>query len=116
PHAGEFARLFPDLDPADRVRSVRAAAHRCGAVVLLKGHRTVVADPHGRLAVNTSGSAYLATAGSGDILSGIAGSLLATGIDPLTAAALAAHVHGRAGERAEVRRTAGASALLDLLW
>jgi len=115
PHAGEFARLFGDLDPADRVRSVRAAAVRSGAVVLLKGHRTVVADPSGALAINTSGSPWLATAGSGDVLSGLAGSLLAAGLDPLLAAAVAAHLHGRAGERAAVAGRPGASALLDLL-
>ncbi|MBN9163276.1 MAG: NAD(P)H-hydrate dehydratase [Myxococcales bacterium] len=115
PHAGEFARLFPDLDPADRPASVRAAAARSGAIVLLKGHRTVLADPAGRTMINTSGSPWLATAGSGDVLAGMAGSLLATGLDPLTAVALAAHIHGRAGERAAAAGRAGASALLDLL-
>ncbi len=115
PHAGEFARLFPDLDPTDRVASVRAASARSGAAVLLKGHRTVIADPAGHLAVNTAGSPWLATAGSGDVLSGVAGSLLAAGLVPLMAAALAAHVHGRAGERAALAGRPGASALLDLL-
>jgi hydroxyethylthiazole kinase-like uncharacterized protein yjeF len=115
PHAGEFVRLFPDLDPADRPASVRAAAVRSGAIVLLKGHRTVLADPAGRTMINTSGSPWLATAGSGDVLAGMAGSLLATGLAPLTAVALAAHIHGRAGERAAAAGRAGASALLDLL-
>ncbi len=115
PHAGEFARLFPDLDPADRVRSVRAAAARSGAVVLLKGYRTVIADPAGALAVNTSGSPQLASAGSGDVLAGMIGSLLASGMDPLLAAALGAHIHGRAGQRAAAAGRAGSSALLDLL-
>jgi len=118
PHAGEFARLFPDLDPggeAGRLAAVRAAAARCGAVVLLKGHRTVIAGPDGDAFVNTSGSPYLATAGSGDVLSGLAGALLSAGLDGLTAAALAAFRHGRAGERVAAARRAGASALLDHL-
>lgn len=115
PHAGEFARLFSDLDPADRIGSVRAAASRSGALVLLKGHRTVIADPSGALVVNTSGSPWLATAGSGDVLTGMIGSLLAAGLQPLQAAALAAHLHGRAGERAALAGRPGASALLDFL-
>ena len=115
PHGGEFARLFPDLDQADRLGATRAAAVRSGAVVLLKGHRTVTADPAGRTFINTAGSPWLATAGSGDVLAGMAGSLLATGLDAATAVALAAHLHGRAGERAAQRRSAGASALLDVL-
>lgn len=118
PHVGEFARLFPDLDPAGpagRLAAARTAASRSGAVVLLKGHRTVIAAPDGRAFVNMSGSPYLATAGSGDVLSGVAGALLSAGMDGLEAVAVAAHVHGRAGERAAAAQTAGASALLDLL-
>lgn len=111
PHAREFARLFPDLDPDDRLGSTRAAAAGSGAVVLLKGHRTVVAAPDGRTAVNHTGSGWLATAGSGDVLSGIIGSLLATGLDPFEAAALGAHLHGRAGERAEQAGEYGAQQL-----
>ncbi len=88
PHDREFARLFPDLDPADRLASVRSAAARSGATVLLKGHRTLIADPIGRVAVNTTGSSWLATAGSGDVLSGIIGSLLATGLPAWEAAAI----------------------------
>ena len=115
PHAGEFARLFPDLDPAQRLASARAAAARSGVTVLLKGHRTVIAAPDGRTAINLTGSGWLATAGSGDVLSGLLGSVLATGLDPFTAAVVAAHVHGRAGERAEASGRAGAQALWDYL-
>ncbi len=111
PHDREFARLFPDLDPADRLASVRAAAARSGATVLLKGHRTLIADPSGRVAVNTTGSSWLATAGSGDVLSGIIGSLLAQGLTAWAAAAVGAHLHGRAGERATKDRAPGAEAL-----
>lgn len=115
PHAGEFARLFPDLDPTDRLGSVRAAAARTEAIVLLKGHRTLVAAPDGRVLVNTTGSSWLATAGSGDILSGVIGSLLAAGLPPQLAAAAGAHLHGRAGERAERDQAAGATALWNRL-
>lgn len=107
PHEGEFARLFPDLDLADRLAAVRAAAARTGVTVLLKGHRTLVASA-GRTAINTSGSAWLASAGSGDVLSGVIGSLLAHGLDPFRAAAMGAHLHGRAGERAAAAGVAGA--------
>jgi hydroxyethylthiazole kinase-like uncharacterized protein yjeF len=115
PHAGEFSRLFPDLDPIDRLTSVRAAAARTGAMVLLKGHRTVIATPDGRAAVNTVTSSWLATAGSGDVLSGVVGSLLAAGLEPLRAAALGAVLHGRAGQRAALAGHPGASALIPML-
>lgn len=115
PHAGEFGRLWPDLDPADRVASARSAARQSDAVVLLKGDRTVIAAPDGRTAVNLSGSGWLATAGSGDVLSGIIGSLLAAGLDPFVAAAVGAQLHGRAGERAQAAGRAGAQALWDYL-
>lgn len=113
PHDREFARLFPDLDLSDRLGSVRAAAAASGATVLLKGHRTLIADPGGRVAVNTTGSSWLATAGSGDVLSGIIGSLLAGGLTAWEAAAAGAHLHGRAGERAAADRAPGATALWD---
>lgn len=115
PHSGEFARLWPDLDPQDRLRSARTAARRSGAVVLLKGPRTLVAAPDGRVAVNQSGNGWLATAGSGDVLSGVIGSLLAAGLEPFLAAAVGAQLHGRAGERARVAGRAGAQALWDFL-
>jgi NAD(P)H-hydrate repair Nnr-like enzyme with NAD(P)H-hydrate dehydratase domain len=65
--------------------------------VLLKGSTTVVAEPGGAVRVNPTGTAWLATAGSGDVLSGLAGSLLAAGLAPLDAASAAAHLHGLAG-------------------
>ena len=83
--------------------------------MLLKGHRTLIAEPGGQAAVNLSGSSWLATAGSGDVLSGVIGSLLATGLPPLLAAAAGAFLHGRAGERAERTGLFGAQVLWDHL-
>jgi len=115
PHDREFARVFPEIGLTDRLAAVRAAAAQSGATVLLKGHRTLVAEPGGQAAVNLSGSSWLATAGSGDVLSGVIGSLLATGLPPLIAAAAGAFLHGRAGERAERSGLFGAQVLWEHL-
>jgi NAD(P)H-hydrate epimerase len=96
PHAAEFARLAGSPPGEDRIASVRDLARRAGAVVLLKGSTTVVADPDGRVLIAASGSPRLATAGTGDVLSGVIGAFVARGLAPLEAAALGAHVHGRA--------------------
>ncbi|MGA2530141.1 MAG: NAD(P)H-hydrate dehydratase [Acidimicrobiales bacterium] len=102
PHDGEYERLARggdgiDAHPGpDRVAAARSLAARLGAVVLLKGSTTAVAAPDGACLLVTSGSSRLATAGTGDVLSGIVGAFLARGLDPLRAAALGAHVHGRA--------------------
>lgn len=98
PHDREFTRLF-DLD-ADRVASARTAARVTGATVLLKGNATVIAEPSGRVWLNRTGTPWLATAGSGDVLSGLIGSLLAAGLPGGPAAAAAAHLHGLAGQLA----------------
>lgn len=100
PHVGEFARLTGvkarDLD-ADRPAHVRALAEHTGTVTLLKGSRTVIAEPGGRLFVNVTGSPTLATAGTGDILTGMLGGLLARGATSSESAAAAAYLHGLAG-------------------
>jgi hydroxyethylthiazole kinase-like uncharacterized protein yjeF len=99
PHDREFARFGSEVG-ADRIGAARRLAADLGAVVLLKGAATVVAAPGGQVFVNGTGTPWLATAGTGDVLSGIAGALLATGLPPAEAAAVAAHVHGRAGQLA----------------
>lgn len=97
PHEGEFAALTGGPPGADRLSSVRDLAVVTGATVLLKGSTTLVAGPDGRVLVATSGDPRLATAGTGDVLTGILAALLARGTAPLEAAAAAAHLHGRAG-------------------
>ncbi len=97
PHEGEFARLTGTAAGPDRITAVRALAASTGAVVLLKGPATVVADPDGAVLVSTTGDARLATAGTGDVLTGVVAAFLAGGASPLQAAAGAAFLHGRAG-------------------
>lgn len=97
PHAGEFSRLAGDPG-TDRVAAARSAAERFDATVLLKGHSTVVAAPDGRVLVNAFAHAWPATAGSGDVLTGLIGALLAAGLDPLIACGSAAYVHSVAAE------------------
>jgi hydroxyethylthiazole kinase-like uncharacterized protein yjeF len=96
PHAGEFARLAPDAS-GTRLHQAADRARHWGATVLLKGNHTVVAEPGGCLVVNPTGVPALATGGTGDVLTGLAGALLAQGLDPFDAGRLAAWVHGRAG-------------------
>jgi ADP-dependent NAD(P)H-hydrate dehydratase / NAD(P)H-hydrate epimerase len=96
PHAGEFARLAGHAPGADRVAATRQLADELGATVLLKGNVTVIAEPGGPVHLNRAGGSWAATAGSGDVLSGVIGALLAAGRPPGEAAAMAAFVHARA--------------------
>jgi len=100
PHEGEFERLFPGLlvRSPSRIEAVREAAAQAGCVVLLKGADTAIADPGGRVAVCTNAPPYLATAGAGDVLSGIIAGLLAQKMPPWQAAAAAAWLHGEAAK------------------
>jgi ADP-dependent NAD(P)H-hydrate dehydratase / NAD(P)H-hydrate epimerase len=103
PHAGELSRMLglerAEVE-AEQLRSAREAATRFGSVVLLKGRHTLVAAPDGRVRVSTSGVPWLATAGSGDVLAGLCGALLAAGLDPFDAGSVGAWLHGAAAAHA----------------
>ena len=104
PHAGELARLL-GTDPASveaaRLEHARRAAAKLGVTVLLKGSTTIIASPEAEpVLVNPTGTPWLATAGSGDVLSGLAGALLAQGLVPAQAGLAGAYLHGLAGRLA----------------
>ncbi|GHF88291.1 hydroxyethylthiazole kinase-like uncharacterized protein yjeF [Amycolatopsis bartoniae] len=115
PHAGEFERLTGAPPGADRVGAVKAAARRFDAVVLLKGNTTLVAAPDGRVLANVARGSWLATAGSGDLLSGLVGALLAAGLDPWLAAGAAAYVHSLAADLAARGVPVSASGVLSAI-
>jgi ADP-dependent NAD(P)H-hydrate dehydratase / NAD(P)H-hydrate epimerase len=103
PHAGELGRLL-DVESAEvgrrRLFHAREAAARSGAIVVLKGDDTLVVDPAGRVAISPGRAPALATAGTGDVLSGVLGAMLAKRMDPFHAACAAVYAHLRAGQLA----------------
>lgn len=124
PHDGEFRRLFPDISEKNlpsKVERTRAAAARAHAIIIYKGADTVIASPDGRAAINTNGTPLLATAGSGDVLAGLAAGLMAQGMPAFEAACAAVFIHGAAARHlhfgliAEDLPAAAAFVLSDLL-
>ena len=118
PHAGELGRLLgvdsAEID-AQRLRHARAAADAAGAIVVLKGDDTLVARPGGPVAVSPGASPALATAGTGDVLSGILGAVLARAVEPFAGACAAVRLHARAGVRAAAQRGADGVIARDVI-
>jgi NAD(P)H-hydrate epimerase len=118
PHPGEAARLLglgTGAVVADRRGAVRRAAAETGAVVVLKGHQSLVATPEGEVHVNRTGNPGMASGGTGDVLTGLIGSLLAQGFEALPAARLGVYLHGLAGDLAAAERGEVGLAALDLV-
>jgi hydroxyethylthiazole kinase-like uncharacterized protein yjeF len=115
PHDREFARLAGEPPGSDRVAAARALAAELTVTVLLKGHRTIVATPDGRAYANPTGTPALATGGTGDVLAGLLGSLLAAGLAPERAAVAAAYLHGLAGQAAAQRGAVTATEVAEAL-
>lgn len=112
PHEGEFSRMFPELK-GSRAERAQAAARQTGAIVVLKGAQTLISHPDGRLIENDHASAYLASAGAGDVLAGMITGLLAQGVPAFEAASASVWIHGDCA----LRFGAGlvASDLIDLI-
>ncbi|HSA31009.1 MAG TPA: NAD(P)H-hydrate dehydratase [Candidatus Omnitrophota bacterium] len=122
PHAGEFRRLLKrstiplETDMVARCRLAKDFAKRHNCVLILKGHRSIVAAPNGRdCYINRSGNAGMATAGSGDVLTGILTALLAQGVEAFTSAKWAAYLHGRAGDIASKKHGKASLIATDII-
>lgn len=115
PHDGEFARLGGDLEQQDRITAARTFAVEYGCILVLKGHRTIVAAPDGRIAINVTGNSGMAKGGSGDVLSGMILSLLGQGLGGFEAACAAVWLHGCSGDLAAAELSEYAMAPSDLI-
>ncbi|MDW7657077.1 MAG: NAD(P)H-hydrate dehydratase [Bacillota bacterium] len=104
PHPGEFHRLAPDLDVQDRLQAASGLAVRSGCIIVLKGAATIVSAPDGSCWINTTGQDGLARGGSGDVLAGLIGALLAQGLTALQAACAGVYFHGLAADLAAKQR------------
>jgi len=100
PHEGEFSRLVPNFSSDRREETAQAFAKENNCILVLKGHRTVIAAPDGEVFVNTTGNPGMAKGGSGDVLAGIITSLIGQGIPPIRAAYIGVWMHGAAGDAA----------------
>ena len=100
---------------SDRLGAAKTKARETGAVVALKGAATIIAGPDGRCAINPTGNPGMAKGGSGDVLAGMVGSLLAQGVPPFQAAALGAYLHGYAGDRCAAALSQRAMLPTDLI-
>ena len=119
PHAGEMSRLLQlnkkTILTKDRKKIALDLATKYRCIVLLKGPRTIIAAPDGNYIINKTGNCGMATAGTGDVLSGMIGALLAQGLSPFQAAVLGAREHGRAGDKAVRLRSRRSMTALDLV-
>ncbi len=118
PHVGEMARLcnIPRSSvEKNRTKIAKDFAHKYGCILLLKGPKTIVADPHGKIYVNQTGNAGMATAGSGDVLTGIIAAFLAQGLTAFDAAKYGSYVHGLAGDRAAKKISATSMIATDII-
>jgi hydroxyethylthiazole kinase-like uncharacterized protein yjeF len=119
PHPGEMARLLGltvDAVQADREGVARQAAVKFGAIVVLKGHRTVIAEPNGKVMINKTGNPGMATAGSGDVLTGMIAGLAGQGFTAWEAAVTGCHLHGLAGDLAVKKVGVHSLIASDIIW
>jgi NAD(P)H-hydrate epimerase len=118
PHPGEMGRLMgmeTSEVQRDRIGTALRCSERSGCIVILKGARTIVATPEGHYYVNLTGNAGMATAGTGDVLTGMIGALLATGVDPLTGSLASVYLHGSSGDLAADELTQHCMTAVDII-
>lgn len=118
PHGGEMSRLTNQsvrTIEASRLKTARDFAHRYHCVLLLKGYRTIVASPEGKTYINHTGNVGMATAGSGDVLTGMITAFLGQGMSPFDAAKYGAYYHGKAGDSAAIKKSKAAMIASDII-
>lgn len=118
PHVGEMARLTglkKEFIEKNRLKVAKEFAQKNRCVIVLKGHRTLVASPEGKTYINTTGNAGMATAGSGDVLTGMIAALLAQGIEAFESARFGVYLHGLAGDWAAKVRSKAALIATDII-